>query len=271
MLFSPEDVEARAPDKELEIALSGAPAEDDRWMLRKDRQRFWATGILQAIRDSDGAILGFGKVLRNRTDLKGQLESLENEVRSLRRAEKRKNNFISTLSHELRNPLASLFTAVELLTKASDAADDEASFALSVIKRQVDAMRRLVDDLLDITRVSAGKVKLELSELSLVDVVKAAVEACRPMIDERTHNIHMILGDRPVIVNADRGRLEQVFVNLIQNAAKYTEYGGDIWVKLILEGQEAVVKVEDNGIGISPELLPRIFDLFTQAEFTGRD
>jgi signal transduction histidine kinase len=89
------------------------------------------------------------------------------------------------------------------------------------------------------------------------------------LLDDRTHHLHLHLGEAPVIINADAVRLQQVFVNLLQNAAKYTEYGGTIWVKLILEGQEAVVKFEDDGIGISPELLPRIFDLFTQAEFTG--
>jgi PAS domain S-box-containing protein len=266
-LFTPEDVEAGAPEKELAIADTGTPAEDDRWMLRKDGLRFWATGILQAIRAADGAVIGYGKVLRNRTDLKGQLESLENEVRKLNRADERKNRFISTLSHELRNPLSSLVTAVELLDIASSDPEDDANFALAIIRRQVDAMRRLVDDLLDITRVSAGKVKLELREKSLVEIVKAAADACRPLLTERTHNFHLILGEQPVIVRADAVRLEQVFVNLIQNAAKYTEYSGTIWVKLIVEGQEAVVKVEDTGIGISADLLPQIFDLFTQAEF----
>jgi signal transduction histidine kinase len=130
-------------------------------------------------------------------------------------------------------------------------------------------MRRLVDDLLDITRISAGKVKLELLEVALGDVLKAAVETCRPLIDDRTHDFHLIMGEAPVRVRADAVRLQQVFVNLIQNAAKYTEYGGNIWVKLLVEGREAVVKVEDTGIGISADLLPRIFDLFTQAEFAG--
>jgi PAS domain S-box-containing protein len=267
MLFSPEDVEIGAPEKELEIARSGAPAEDDRWMRRKDGLRFWATGILQAIRGPEDTILAFGKILRNRTDLRGQLERLDNEVSSLKAAEGRKNRFISTLSHELRNPLSSASTALELLESVCSSEDEDAKFAQSVIQRQLDMMRRLVDDLLDVVRVNTGKVKLELREVSLTEIVKAAADACRPMLDDRTHNLHLILGDQPVMVQADRDRLQQVFVNLLQNAAKYTEYGGDIWVKLFLEGREAIVKVEDNGVGISGEMLPRIFDLFTQAEF----
>jgi two-component system CheB/CheR fusion protein len=269
MLFAPEDVKGGAPEKELAIAVTGVAAEDDRWMLRKDGSRFWAIGALQAIRGPDGALRAFGKILRNRTDVKGQIEHLESEIKSLHRGEERKNSFISTLSHELRNFLAAVSNAAQLLAVASPQVSEENRFAVSVITRQVDAMKRLVDDLLDMTRVSAGKVKLQLEEVSLLDILNAAIDVCRPTLNDRTHSLHLHLGEVPVTVNADSVRLQQVFVNLIQNAAKYTEYGGTIWVKLLLEGQDAVVKVEDDGIGISPELLPRIFDLFTQSEFTG--
>lgn len=218
------------------------------------------------MRSSDGAVIGYGKVLRNRTDLKGQIESLENEIRTLKHAEERKNSFISTLAHELRSPLSSLTSAAELL-KFELRNTQDAAFAMSVVQRQIDSMRRLVDDLLDITRISVGKIKLDVREVALGEILKAAIETCRPLIDDRTHELHLILGKEPVIVPADAARLQQVFVNLIQNAAKYTEYGGNIWVKQLVEGREAVVKVEDTGIGISADLLPRIFDMFTQAEF----
>jgi PAS domain S-box-containing protein len=268
VLFAPEDVEQGAPQKELVIADAGAPAEDDRWLVRKDGARFWATGVLHALRSANGNVLGYGKLLRNRTDLKTRLENLEKEGEGLRVAEQRKNVFISTLAHELRSPLSSLVLAAEILQRNVQDTEDGA-FAIGTLQRQLDAMRRLIDDLLDITRLSAGKVKLELQEVSLIEVLQAAVDTCRPDIDDRTHEFHLIMGKQPVTVRADALRLQQVFVNLIQNAAKYTEYGGKIWVKLVLDGQEAIVKVEDTGIGISPELLPRIFDLFTQAEFAG--
>ena len=268
ILFSSEDVQKGAPEKELAIASSGAPAEDDRWMRRKDGSRFWAVGVLEAIRSSDGALLGYGKVLRNRTDLKGQLEGLEKEIERLEKSGQRKNTFISTLAHELRNPLSSFAGAVELLQAILPDSED-ATFAMAIMRRQIDSMRRLVDDLLDVTRISAGKLQLALREESLGEIVKDAVENCRPLINDRTHDFHLFLGDEPLIVQADAVRLRQVFVNLIENAAKYTEYGGTIWVKMLVEGQEAVVKVEDSGIGISADVLPRIFDLFTQAEFVG--
>jgi two-component system CheB/CheR fusion protein len=175
VLFTPEDVQNHTPEKELAIADSGAPAEDDRWMRRKDGSRFWATGVLQGIRAGGGELLGYGKILRNRTDLKGQLESFDNEIERLKRSDERKNTFISTLSHELRNPLSSLAGAVELLQAILPDSDD-ATFALGVVRRQLDSMRRLVDDLLDVTRISVGKLKLALQEESLGDIVQAAVE-----------------------------------------------------------------------------------------------
>jgi PAS domain S-box-containing protein len=266
-LFTPEDRAKHEPEKELSIGSAGSVAEDDRWMLRKDGSRFWATGFLQAILAPDGQLAGYGKLLRNRTDLKSRLESQEHQADDLRAADERKNRFISTLSHELRNPLQSLVMAAELLPGIVRPGE-EAEFAMALIRRQLDAMQRMVDDMLDITRVSKGKVKLNLEVLALNDVIRAAAETCRPAIDNRTHRVHMILGDIPIYVHGDVQRLQQVFINLIENAAKYTEDGGNIWVKLIAEGQEAVAKIEDDGIGISPEMLPRIFELFTQAEFS---
>jgi PAS domain S-box-containing protein len=266
MLFTPEDVAKTAPEKELVIANQGAPAEDDRWMVRKDGLRIWVTGVLQALRDDNNNIIAYGKIIRNRTDLKGHISALEHEITGLKSAEERKNKFISTLAHELRNPLGSLVAASELLKQEIDESD-KGRFTLALIDRQLEAIRRLVDDLLDITRLNVGKVQLELREENLADIIRAAVETCQPRIDERTHEVHLILGNEPVFVQADALRLQQVFVNLIENAVKYTKHGGTIWVKLLVDGHEAVIKVEDTGIGISPEVLPRIFDLFTQAEF----
>jgi signal transduction histidine kinase len=130
-------------------------------------------------------------------------------------------------------------------------------------------MRRLVDDLLEVTRISTGKIQLDLHEQDLNEILTVAADNCRRLIDERTHTFHLLLPDSPVTIRADATRLQQVFVNLIENAARYTQYGGDIWVKLFVEGREAVVKVEDSGVGISPEILPRIFEMFTQAELVG--
>lgn len=266
MLFAPEDIEKRMPEFERKTATQDGHAEDDRWMLRKDRLRFWANGVLSPLKNAEGQVIGFGKVLRNRTDLKGQIEGLKKRIANLEKADERKNAFIATLGHELRNPLFSLFNALELLRHSTPATEGTA-FALSTIERQIEAMRRLIDDLLEMTRIGAGKVQLAKRHVILGEVIRAAVDTCRPSIDERTHELKLVCPDETVTVDADPDRMQQVFVNLLQNAAKYTEFGGNIWVKLYVEGKDAVVKVEDTGIGISPEILPRIFDLFTQAEF----
>ena len=184
-------------------------------------------------------------------------------------ADDRKNAFIVTLGHELRNPLSALVNALELL-RLSTSQNDNIHFAFTTIDRQIAAIRRLVDDLLDIAGIRAGKVELKKQRVSLVDVLNAAVGACRPLFDERTHDMNLILPDGAVTIDADPDRLQQVFVNLLQNASKYTEYGGTVFVKLYVEGKHAVIKVEDTGIGISPEVLPQIFDLFAQAEFASR-
>jgi PAS domain S-box-containing protein len=263
MLFTPEDVAKGVPLGELEIARRGAPAENDRWMLRKDGVRFWATGVLQALRDN-GELLGFGKILRNRTDLKGLVEALENQIDQLESHKQRRDNFLGVLGHELRGPLQSLHTAADILEPL--AKDHEGGrFAIDVLHKQCDAVHRLVDDLLDVTRLRTGKLALELSDVSLADVLRTAAGACRPNLMEPV-DFHLIVASDPVIVRADGMRLQQVFTNLIENAAKSMPYGGSIWVKMFAESREAVVKVEDTGIGISPELLPKIFDLFTQAE-----
>ena len=269
ILFTPEDRQTQEPKKELLIGGAGATAEDDRWMVRKDGARFWACGVLQAIRDEDGAILGFGKVLRNRTDFKLQLENLESKCEHLQNSNERKNHFISTLAHELRNPLQSLTNAAQLIRRITKSEDGE--FAVAIIDRQIDSMRRMIDDLLEITRVNVGKVQLNLEKISVNSVLESAIETCRPLFENRARKLHVILGDVPTYVNADSSRLQQVFVNLIENAAKYTEADGEIWIKLVSDGSDALATFEDNGIGISAELLPRIFELFTQADYSGAE
>jgi signal transduction histidine kinase len=186
----------------------------------------------------------------------------------LQEAELRKNRFISTLSHELRNPLASLSMALELL-KLDGKDAKTLSHVTKTIESELGSIRRMVDELIDVTRVNVGKVQLEKACQDLRPIIESAIDVCRPVIDMRTHSLHVIQPAAAVEVDVDVVRMRQVFVNLIQNAANYTKNGGTIWVKVSIEAAEAVVKIEDNGIGISPHVLPHIFDLFTQAEFAG--
>ena len=268
ILYTPENRAAGMVEYELDVARTDNEAEDDRWMLRKDGGRFWATGVLTPIRNTTGELVGFGKTLRDRTDVRAEIQTLIKQNASLKEAEQRKNQFISTLSHELRNPLGSLSLSLELL-KLSDGEQKSIAEVASTMASEVKTMRRMVDDLIDVTRISAGKISLDKQRQDLRPVVEAAVASCRPNIDLRTHVLNVIVPIAPLDVDVDAVRMRQVFVNLIQNAANFTKNGGTIWVKVGVEAAEAVVKVEDNGIGISPEMLPHIFDMFTQAEFIG--
>lgn len=264
-LFTPEDVQRGLAEHELEVARKNGRAEDDRWQVRKDGNRIWASGAVIALRDFAGEVVGFGKILRDRTDVKGQIEALENRVEALENADQRKNLFLGTLAHELRNPLAPLVNALHLIRLAGPIHENLA-YPIKLIERQVDFIRRLVDDLLDITRIEAGKVQLQVGPVRLQEVLNRAVETCRPKAEERRQDLLVLLPPAPIHLDADSDRLYQVVVNLLNNAVKYTPEGGRIWLKATIEGDEAVVRVEDTGVGIDAEMLPRIFDLFTQEE-----
>ena len=264
-LFVAEDLERGLAGHEMEVATRNGIAEDDRWQRRADGSRFWAIGALVALRDESGRPEAFAKVLRDRTDLKEQIEALRNHAAALEQAARRKDAFLSTLSHELRNPLAPLTNAMQLIRMASQPGSD-IDYPLRVIERQTELLRRLVDDLLDISRIGAGKIELERRNVVIQDVLRESVEDVRPLTEERRHALEVILPPEPIALAADPARLRQVFVNLLTNAAKYTAAGGRISVQATVEGLELVVKVADDGVGIPHEMLPRIFDLFTQVE-----
>ena len=264
-LFRPEDRAAGIPEQERAIALAGSDAEDDRWMARADGSTFWATGTLFALRDAAGTVVAFAKMLRNRTDLKEQLETLRGRVEGLEATGRRKDEFISTLSHELRAPLMPIATAVGLIRMYA-ANDESTTQAVKVIERQMHVLQRLVDDLLDTTRIEAGKMQLDLRRIAIGPVLSQAIEDCAPMIRQKEHEVKLILPAQEYFVKGDRDRLHQVLVNLVTNAAKYTPHRGVIRVSATPEGNEVAITVEDNGIGIGPETLPGIFELFTQVE-----
>ena len=268
VLFVPEDVKAGMPQYEMKAAASTGIGEDDRWMLRHDGTSFWATGVLVALRDAAGALLGYGKILRNRTDLKEQLEALRNLARELEAAGRRRDAFLGTLSHELRNPLAPIANAVGIIRAGLKEMPAEVGFALRVVERQMHLIERLVEDLMDVTRVSVGKMDLRVAPIAVHELVREVAADLGERIRSRRQRLDVVLPEAPIRVQGDRVRLNQVIANLLVNASKYTPEGGRIWVKATTEGEEAVIKVEDDGAGIPAEMLPRIFELFTQVEST---
>src|SRR5262249_26718690 len=182
---------------------------------------------------------------------------------TLRDADRRKDEFLAMLAHELRNPLAPIRNAVQVM-RLFGATDPHVQRSHEVIDRQVQHLTRLVDDLLEVSRITSGKIKLQKEPLELAAVVARAVETNTVLIAARGHQLTVSLPPEEVWLEADPTRLTQVFANLLTNAAKYTEVSGHIWLTAEQQGGEVVVRVRDTGMGIDADLLPHVFGLFTQ-------
>jgi signal transduction histidine kinase len=223
-----------------------------------DGERLHLYGNAVPLRDASGNVRG---AISAFVDITARVQAEE----WLREADRRKDEFLAMLSHELRNPLAPILNAVGVL-KRPGLSDERLEWAREVIERQVENLTRLVDDLLDVSRIAQGKIALKRENLDLAAVVARALETSRPLIEARKHKLTVKLPPQPVRLNGDLIRLAQVISNLLSNAAKYTGEGGAIRLTVETVNDEVVVRVEDNGIGIPAEDLQRIFDLFIQAE-----
>lgn len=210
----------------------------------------------------------------NRRELQKALERAEHELASRREVEKklmeadsRKDEFLAMLAHELRNPLAPISTAAHIL-KIAGADEKRIMQSSDIITRQVKHMTNLVDDLLDVSRVTRGLVELERKDIDIKSVVSSALEQARPLIESRGHALNLHMSSAHAVVHGDRTRLVQVIANLLNNASKYTPQGGDILLSVEAGKAQVKISVRDNGIGIDSKLLPHVFELFTQAERT---
>ena len=236
---------------------------------RADGLRVTIVANVVALKNDRGEITGAINCMYDITERSRLERKNVEQAQKLVELDRRKDEFLAMLSHELRNPLAPLSNAVQLLRlhKSDDPVQQQAH---GIIERQVGQLKHLVDDLLEVSRITTGSVRLRQDQISLSDVVERAVETAQPLIRQRRHELAVTLPRQSVFLHADAARLEQVLVNLLTNAAKYTDDGGHIWLSVEQEGDAsgavAVVRVRDSGIGIDAELLPQIFDLFTQAE-----
>jgi PAS domain S-box-containing protein len=225
-----------------------------------DGKRLTALAHANPIHNEMGQLLGAVNVLVDISDRKRTEDALKQADRS-------KNEFLATLAHELRNPLAPIRAAVKILQLKSKPTPESKS-AIEVIDRQTRQMTRLIDDLLDIARITSNKMELRREQIELSAVLDVAVETSRPLIEQRGHKLIVKVPSVPMHIDGDMVRLAQVISNLLNNAAKYTERDGCIWLAAARTGNEAVIKVRDTGMGISAETLPQIFEMFTQAERT---
>jgi len=194
-------------------------------------------------------------------------QELKAKVEQLADVDRRKDEFLAMLGHELRNPLAPVSAALEVMRLRADD-PQRVGNAREVVERQIAHMTRLVDDLLDVSRITRGQIELRKEPVALAALVERAVEVARPIIDERGHRLTLDLPGVPVTFQGDRSRLEQVLSNLLSNAAKYTDVGGRIWVQGFVDGDRLVLSVRDNGEGLDPDLRLRVFDLFVQGPDT---
>ena len=256
--FYPPEVAATGwPELELRHALRDGRFEDEGWRVRKDGSRFWASVVITALHDASGRHRGFAKVTRDLTERR-RVTALEDEGR-------RVTNFLAMLGHELRNPLAPISNALELLKREKT----ESAVVLhtrDIIGRQLRQMTRLVDDLLDVGRITSGKVHIESKPVRLRDAIAQGIEAVRPLIASKSQTLHFPLGEADPWIAGDNARVIQIVSNLIHNAAKFTQNGGNIHVSLSQAGTDADISVRDDGPGIQPKDLQRIFDLFVQGE-----
>ena len=256
-LYTAEDVASHKAERELETAAAQGRVEDEGWRKRKDGSLFWANVVVSAIRNGEGELIGFAKVTRDMSERR-RLQELE-------LASQRMNEFLAMLAHELRNPLAPIRNAVTIM-QLETLASPVLRNCRDVIDRQLTHVTRLVDDLLDIGRLTTGKIKLRKELVPYVDVLNHAVEAARPMMQTRRQVLDVKLPPVSQHVNCDPTRISQVIQNLLVNAAKFTPEGGRIDVSVAEEGGFILTSVHDTGRGIEGEDLQRIFQLFAQGQ-----
>ena len=271
IIFTPEDLAAGTDKLELEQALATGQAEDERWHIRKDGSRFWASGILTSLQDEAG-LRGFAKIMRDFTERKqaederAQLLVREQNARTqAETANRMKDEFLATLSHELRSPLNAMLGWLRLLnTRKFD--EKTTAKAMETIERSARAQAQLVEDLLDVSRIIQGKVRLNVRPVELVTVIEAALDTVRPAAEAKEIRLQTIFDSTAGLVAGDSDRLQQIVWNLLSNAVKFTLKGGQVQVYLERVNSHVEISVSDTGLGIKPDFLPFVFDRFRQAD-----
>lgn len=261
-IFSAEDLARGLDSQEIALARSAGRSEDDRWHVRKDGSRFWASGVLQAIRGDEGQVLALCKIVRDRTDVRTQLVALQNQVAARNQQLDERNRLITSIAHEMRNPMMPIFSAVALMQKPIEEGLRERG--LEVVERQFGILKKLIDDLNQVARAEYVVPSITADPLVVQEALRRATDSLRPLAADRQQELRVVMPSGAICIRADDVRLQQMLLNLIGNAIKYTPVGGHISVSATVEADMAVIRIEDDGIGIDPAVLPHIFDLFTR-------
>ncbi|AQV98019.1 hybrid sensor histidine kinase/response regulator [Cupriavidus necator] len=262
VFYPQEDVAAGKPGRQLELARRAGRVEDEGWRVRKDGSLFWANVTLTAVYDESRVLRGFAKVTRDMSERRRREE--------LERSSQRLNEFLATLSHELRNPLAPVHSALTAMRLAPEDAA-LANKSLGLIERQVAHLSRLVDDLLDIGRITSGRIELRTEPVEFNDILALAIEGARPALDAKAQRVDVQAPPGPIHMDADKTRLVQVMQNLVLNASKFSPPGTVVVIATSVQNRTLEVRVIDQGRGIAPHALEDIFHLFVQESRPGTD
>lgn len=255
VLFGAADIDAGRPQDELETARRNGRLESQAWCVGKGGEALRTSVVVTPMLDRDGELRGFAAVIRDLTQ--------QRRLQELEAATRHTNEFLAVLAHELRNPLAPIRNAVAIMQIHPDVPPSLGP-ARDIIDRQLRQLTRLVDDLLDVARLSTGRIQLRREALDFREVVASALEAVRPLVEQRHHHLELRLDDTPLPVHGDAARLVQALQNLLNNAVKFTPEGGRVELAVQRHAGEVVATVTDSGRGIAPEAIERIFQMFVQ-------
>jgi PAS domain S-box-containing protein len=260
-VFTPEDVAGQLDRQERELALSAGRSEDDRWHVRKDGSRFWGSGVMEPVFEDDGTVVALAKVVRDRTDVRARVVALESRMQAAEQQNLARLEALASVSHELRNQVTPLVNLVGALERLSAAPSVTAG-----MRRQLQVMGRLLDDLAQAAAVMADKPAISVTSFEVQDALAQAVAGLQALAEQRGQLLKVTVPDAPIVIEADAQRVNQILVNLLGNASKFTPAGGTIQLSATVEENMVAIRVEDDGAGIGPEVLPRIFDLFTREQ-----
>jgi PAS domain S-box-containing protein len=279
VFYPPETRASGWPEHELQVAAEIGRFVDTGWRLRQDGTAFWANVTITAMRDDAGRLLGFAKLTRDLTETKRveaielagaerelMLEAERNARIAAQRATRVKDEFLATLSHELRTPLSAILGWTQIILRTEDGGGVDQRRAVEVIDRNARAQVQLIDDLLDLSRIMTGKIRLDLQQVSLPEIVQAAVDSAQPIAAAKDIRLRSVVDPSLTMVSADSSRLQQVAWNLLTNAVKFTPKGGQVQVLVQRVNSHVELSVADTGIGIAPAFLPLVFDRFSQGD-----
>ena len=269
LIYTEEDRTARTMHQELQQARDNKSITEDRWHLRKDGSKFWGTGVFSALYDESNHLYGFVKVLRDNTDRKIVEEALQKAKTDAENANSAKDHFLANISHELRTPLSATLLWAKLLSVQQEVSPQQLKEGLEAIEKSAKEQQTLIEDLVDTSRMVAGKLRLQPKEIALLPLIHSALDVIRSTAGEKEIVIEETLDPRVGFVRADPMRMKQVLGNLLTNAVKFTPHAGRVKVAVERFGDQVEIRVSDTGQGISKEFLSRVFDRFTQADPSG--